>query len=186
MPKTKKSNQLVLDITRATRTIYFFIAFFAVSIVIFDSGNLITKEAVVQRWSILTALLVVNTAVWFFNASNNKSITTQKALVGLLVLTLISMAGLVTYWERGMASTSTILYAVPLLVAAIAKNRHALLATATLSAGTYCFASVKYFNDFFNEGFRIQLWGNLVLISGIIFTCAWLIMIIANLRHDSQ
>jgi len=186
MPKTKKNTQLAFDITRATRTLYFFIAFFAASIVIFDAGNLITREAVIQRWSVLTALLVANTCVWFYNSSENRSVSVRTALVGLLVIVLIAMSGLITYWERGMASTSTILYVVPLLVVATIKNRHALLATATVSAAAYCFSAVKYFNDFFNEGFRIQLWGNLVLISGIIFTCAWLIMIIAGLRKDSQ
>jgi uncharacterized membrane protein YgdD (TMEM256/DUF423 family) len=91
-----------------------------------------------------------------------------------------------TYWERGMASTSTILYALPLLVVAIAQNRHALMATAVLAAGTYAFAAVKYFNDYFNEGYRIQLWGTIVLVGGSIVVSSWLIMIIAGLRKDSK
>jgi len=176
----------MLLVTRVSRTIYFFIAFYALSIVIFDSGNLITKEAVVQRWTLATVLLVVNTVAWFLSSQRRHAVNTQRILIAIVVFTLIGFAGYMTYWERGMASTSTILYVLPLLVAATAKNRHALLATATLSAGTYCFAAVKYFNDFFNEGFRIQLWGNLAFYTGAIFTCAWLIMIVAGLRQDSQ
>lgn len=182
---SKLKADISYKLTRATRTIYFLIAFFAASIVIFDSGNLITKEAVVDRWSIATALLVINTITWFICSQRDKP-TINSILITVLSLSLIGFAGLVTYWERGMASTSTILYVFPLLVVAIARNRHALLAVATLSVATYCFAAVKYFNDYFNEGYRIQLWGNLVLYSGIIFACAWLIMILTNLRQDSK
>jgi len=60
------------------------------------------------------------------------------------------------------------------------------MATAGLCAGTYAFSAVKYFNDYFNEGYRVQLWGNIVLYTGTILICAWLIMIVANLRQDSK
>jgi hypothetical protein len=71
-------------------------------------------------------------------------------------------------------------------VTAISKNRHALQAVTILAAGTYAFAAVKYFNDFFNEGFRIQLWGTILIVTVSIFTCSWLIMNIAGLRRDSK
>lgn len=187
MKKTtsKIPNDVQLSLTRATRTIYFFIALFMLSIVIFDSGNLITRESIIDRWTIVTILLIINTFVWF-GASQKWPLSTRKLPIGLLAASLLLFAGFMTYWERGMASTSTILYALPLLVIAIAKNRHALIATAVLCAGTYAFASVKYFNDYFNEGYRIQLWGTIVLISGSILTVSWLIMIISGLRKDSK
>lgn len=84
-----------------------------------------------------------------------------------------------------MASTSTIMYALPLLTIATLRSRHALLATAALCAGTYAFAAVLYFKTFFNEGYRIQLWSTMLLYIGAIFVITWLIMIIANLRKDS-
>ena len=174
-----------LSLTRATRTIYFFIALYMLSIVIFDSGNLITRESIIDRWTLVTVLLVVNTFVWF-GASQKWPFLTIKIPVALLTLTLIVFAGFMTYWERGMASTSTILYALPILVIAIAKNRHALMATTILAAGTYAFASVRYFNDYFNEGYRVQLWGTIVLVGGLIVTVAWLTMIITGLRRDSK
>ena len=181
MAKRKVKDEIT--VTRVTRTIYFFLAVFALSIVIFDSGNLITREAVIDRWQLATGLFIINTIIWYVAAQKQSN---KGLLVLILTLALIVFAGFMTYWERGMASTSTILYVLPLLVIATLKNRHALLATAALSAGMYSFAAVKYFNDFFNEGFRIQLWGNMILIAGIIFTCAWLIMILTGLRHDSK
>jgi uncharacterized membrane protein YgdD (TMEM256/DUF423 family) len=189
MLKRKKAEsnsvELQLALTRATRTIFFFIAIFMLSIVVFDSGNLITRESIIDRWTLVTVLLVVNTFVWF-GASQKWPLATRKLPVTLLSLTLLLFAGFMTYWERGMASTSTILYALPILVIAIAKNRHALQATAILAVGTYAFASVKYFNDFFNEGYRIQLWGSIILVGGSIVTLSWLTLIIAGLRKDSK
>jgi len=188
MPKPiKKSTKIAytqVDVTRITRTLYFFIGFFALSIVIFDSGNLINREAVIDRWTIATLLLIINTTVWFVASKSIRSL--QGLLVSLLSATLLAFAGFLTYWENGMDSSSTILFVLPLLVIATLKNRHALLATATLSAGTYAFATVKHFNDFFNEGYRVELWGKMLLYSAVIFTSAWLIMILTGLRHDSK
>ncbi len=156
-----------------------------ISIVIFDSGNLITRESVIDRWTIATILLIINTFVWFIAVQKIPN-STKTVTVYLLTATLLIFAGLSTYWERGMASTSTIFYILPILVIAILKNRHALLATAILSIGTYSFAVVKYFNDYFNEGYRIQLWGSIIIVGTTILTATWLIMILTGLRKDSN
>lgn len=186
MKKSNKKLSPSLILTRVTRTIYFALAFYALSIVIFDSGNLITRESIINRWLIFTLILIVNTFAWYI-ASQKNNLLNRPALITMFISVIfVIFAGLTTYWERGMASTSTIFYALPLLIVATLKNRHALLAIATLSAGTYAFSTVKYFNDYFNEGYRIQLWGSIVLYAGVIFTCSWLIMIITGLRHDSE
>jgi hypothetical protein len=185
MASKKSAEEFQLSITRVTRTIYFFIVMYMISIVMFDSGNLITRESIIDRWTIITILLVINTFVWFITVqkipASSKSIT-----VYILTAALLVFAGFSTYWERGMASTMTILYVLPILVIATLKNRHALIATAILSIGTYAFATVKYFNDYFNEGYRIQLWGTIVLVGASIFTVTWLVMILTGLRHDSN
>jgi hypothetical protein len=155
------------------------------TIVIFDSGNLITRESIINRWTLVTVLLVVNTIAWYA-ASQSLNLNIKKLAIPLLAITLIAFAGFTTYWERGMASTSTIFYALPILVIAMAKNRHALQAVTILAMGTYAFAAVKYFNDFFNEGYRVQLWGSIVLVCATIITISWLTMNISGLRRDSK
>ena len=186
MTKVNSKPSIQLTATRVTRTVYFLLGFYVLSIIIFDSGNLITRESVINRWLLASSVFLVNTLAWYIASQKPNFFHKPVSGIYLLTVSLLVLAGYMTYWERGMASTSTILYVLPLLVIATLKSRHALLATAALSAGTYAFASVKYFNDFFNEGYRIQLWGNLLLYGGIIFTCAWLIMILTGLRHDSR
>ena len=185
MTKKQLQPSSSLLLTRVTRTVFFFAFFYGLSIVIFDSGNLITREAVIDRWTLLTILLVGNSLAWLL-VSQLKQKSVKNLLTAALAIGLLLFAGFMTYWERGMASTSTLFYVLPLLVIATLRNRHALQATAALSATTYAFAAVKYFNDFFNEGFRIQLWGSIVLYGGTIFVCAWLIMTLTDLRHDSR
>jgi hypothetical protein len=183
----KKQESYSLTLTRVSRTLLFFSAVLAVSIIIFDSGNLITREAVIDRW-VLTTVVFVSAAIAWFMASLGglEKPTLHASVIFLITLILIGAAGFMTYWERGMASSSTILYVLPLLVIATLKNRHALLTATALSAGTYALATVLYFNTYFNEGYRVQLWGNIVLYTGIILVCGWLIMILTGLRHDSR
>jgi len=186
MAKKKRATKTTgISLTRITRTIYFAVAIYALSIIIFDAGNLITREVVIQRWTLASIMLLINTLVWFMASIDHKHLTNHLA-VYILTAGFITFAGYSTYWERGMASTSTLFYVLPLLVIATLKNRHSLIATAVLTAGTYAFAAVKYFNDFFNEGYRIQLWGHIVLYCGMIMVSAWLLMIVADLRHDSK
>lgn len=181
----KKSTQSTsYSLTRASRTVYGLLGILALATILFDSGNLITREAVIDRWTALFILFVVNTIAWFM--ASEGTVFSKKILTVLLSIALLGFAGAMTYWERGMASTSTILYALPLLVIATLKNRHALLAMTALSVATYAFASVKYFNDYFNEGYRIQLWGSIVMYSGLFAVVAWLIMILTGLRKDSE
>jgi hypothetical protein len=185
--KKKKSTNKpqVNSLTRVTRSIYFALGFYVLSIIVFDSGNLITRDAVIDRWTLATGLLAINTVIWYIASQTGIKQNKQHIATYILTTTLLIFAGFTTYWERGMASTSTIFYVLPLLVIATIKNRHALLTTAIVSSATYGYAGVKYFNDFFNEGYRVQLWGHLVLYVGMIFTVTWLIMVIAGLRKDS-
>lgn len=183
--KTKKSPKIILPsrLTQLTRTLYFFIAIFALSIVLFDAGNLLTKEAVVNRWVLATVLFVMNTIAWLVAAQKPRM---ESIGIYALAVTSLIFAGYMTYWERGMASSSTLLYVLPILIVATMKNRHAIIATAALSGATYSLAAVKYFNDFFNEGYRVQLWGNIVLYAGSLIAFSWLLLIVAGLRRDSN
>ncbi len=184
-PKKQKQHQTSgVSLARLTRGVYILLGFYALSIIIFDAGNLITRETVVDRATLAFVLVVLNSVAWY--ASSEKSIAAKNIFTYLITIALIAFAGFTTYDERGMASTSTIFYVVPLFAIATLRNRHALITTTVLTAATYAFSAVKYFNDNFNEGYRIQLWGSITLYGGVIIACAWLIMVLADLRSNSN
>ncbi len=183
---TKKTNKasLQLNTLRVARTGFAYVGVFLLATIIFDSWNLLPKELVGRRWTAATLLLVVTSAVWYFARRKEKA-SYYTALVFVLAASQIVFASFNVYWERGMASTLPILFVIPILTAAALKKRVALLTVTTLSAAAYSASIVTYFFDNYGEGYRIQLWGQVFFVSAMLFVVAWLIMIAANLRHDS-
>ena len=171
--------------TRVSRINFFFIALYAASIIVFDSGNLITREAVGQRWYFVVVLLIINTKVWYLARRVNSALL-QKILVWILILTELVFAGFMTYWERGMASMSTLLFALPVVTSGILLSRTATLATSVFALATYSLAAMKYFNDFFNEGYRLQLYGQIAFYGGVFLVIAWVVNILTGVNKNSQ
>jgi len=162
------NNQLV----KFAHTSYFFCAIYVAYIVTADSGNLIPRDIIIQRWSGLTALILVTTIVWYVLHETKSKKKHVYAIIALALMQLI-LAGLTTYWERGMASTSTLMYALPLITIASLNAPRLLTASAIAASATYALAIVVYFNAFFNEGFRIQLWSQMLLTIGLIFVARY-------------
>jgi hypothetical protein len=185
MPQKKSVESLRLAILRLTRTTYLFIALSALAVVLFDAGNVYERTVVSGRFAFLAALLVINTLVWHLAKRLTSELQLQALVWPLIIAELITISFIV-YWERGMASQSTLLYAIPIASSAVLKSRVALLTTASFSVASYTFSAVKYFNDYFNEGYRIQLWAQVVLYSGLFFILVWLIMIATGIRKDQQ
>jgi len=189
MPKHKKikskNSKLQIDVLRVTRTGFAFIVVFLLTTIIMDSWNLLTHESVGLRWISAGLLLVVNTAVWYF-ARCKSTRRYYTGLVMTLVVSQIIFATMNIYWERGMASALPIIFAVPILTAGALKRRTALLTATVLSAGAYSTSVVVYFTSNYGEGYRIQLWAQIFFFSGLFFVIAWLAMVLAGLRHDSE
>lgn len=187
LPKksTSKKVNLQVNTLRVCRTGFAFVGVYLLTTIIFDSWNLLPKEAVGRRWMAAVALLVINTAIWYF-ARKKSSSSYYTTLIMTLVISQIVFAGINIYWERGMASVSAILFVVPILTAGALKKRTAILTATILSAAAYSAATVGYFFENYGEGYRIQLWGTVFFVSGLMFVIAWLAMILAGLRHDSE
>lgn len=195
MPKQKKSPKKPLppqqesddlEVTRITRTLFFVVFTLLAFIVISDAWNLILREKIVWLVGGSVLLFVVTVIIWMLAGTAKKSRVSTLSYRMALVASLVLLAGLFTYNERGMASTSTPLYVIPILVAATLRNRHILIGTALLSIATYFYSTVAYFNLNFNEGYRVELYSKLVLFIGLILCITWLTMILAGLRKDSK
>jgi len=172
-----KTNAIQHVAQRVTRTHFLFIGAYMASIVIFDSWNLISHEAVGRRWLAAGLLLAGNTILWYLAHNELTRGSAYKTIILGLILFDIIFIGFNVYWERGMASNMVALFAIPILSSALLKSRTTMLATATLCTAAYSTAAVKYFNDYYGEGFRVELYGTVAFYSAIFFVLVWLLLI---------
>lgn len=172
----KQTNTII----RAARAHFALTLALAAYIIVADASKLLAPEAVLQRWKYCLGLLVVSTVVWFLARSRKDRRVPQKSLLGLLIVADIAIASLIIYADRGMASLAVALYALPIATAALTYSRSALLTTASLSTAAYAFANIKYFVDFFNEGYKVQLYSTIGFYSATFFILAWLLIMVVQ------
>jgi hypothetical protein len=170
----KKAKQAVLSplyITKLAKIQFSLVAVFAVYIIIFDSGNVLTREAVYHHWILEALLLAISSLFWVCTKKAPARVTFVVLLV-CIAMQLV-LAGYSTYWERGMASMSTILYALPIASMALSGSRTYTVGTSLFAAAVYITACTKYFYDYFNEGYRVQLYGQLFFFSALFLLLGW-------------
>lgn len=128
-------------------------------IIIFDSGKLIPPEVVLQRWLATAVFAAIVTAIWYASRDATMRDDVAKRLLGSLVVADIAIASVNVYTQRGMASRAVMLYAIPIIVAAAINRQSAIMASAVLSAAAYLATCVAYFVLHFNEGYKLELYG---------------------------
>lgn len=179
MADVSRPNELLPKLARYN---FYFLAALSLFTIIFDGGNVLARQAIYYRWMITAALFVVFVLFWI----TVKKSPSKNVIFGSLVLCVLAelaLAGFMTYWERGMASTSTILYMMPIASIAYAKSRTYTVGVSLMASATYIGASTKYFYDFFNEGYRVQLYGEIFFYSAVFLIGGW---IVANLAHAAK
>lgn len=154
-----------------------YVLVYMLSIVVFDSWNLLTHETVLQRWTLAGVFLVINTIIWYLCKIRFNNQNIYKMLIVLLLLVDILFAAVNVYWQRGMASKAVILFTVPIISAAVVRSRSLLLAITSLSGAAYSIACVRYFYENYGQGYRVELYGELAMYVGIYFVLTWLLMI---------
>ncbi len=165
-------SDLRLSVIRVARLHFIYAALFAVQIVIYDAWKLIDPATVLRRWIMTALLLVVTTAVWYLARGKVGDNALYKRLVFALILIDIAVASFSVYTQRGMAARAVMLYIVPLLVATVLKSRSAIFATAALSVAAYTSSAVAYFVLNFNEGYKIELYGEVGFYCVLMFILA--------------
>lgn len=157
--KSEISSSLRPTAIRLARLHFWYVGLLAMQVMIYDVWKLIAPEAVMQRWVVTAFLLVVSSVVWYLAKVSKASSSVFSTIICLLVVADIIVATFSVYNQRGMASRAVALYAIPLIVAAALKNRAAVFATALISVAAYISAAVSYFVLNFNEGYKIELYG---------------------------
>jgi hypothetical protein len=186
MKKAKSSNWLHAGVWRVSRLHFIYAIVLIAQTVIYDAWKLITPDAVLRRWYVTAGLLFVTTVVWYIARNKVQSANVCKLLVAALVLTDIAVASFNVYTQRGMASRAIMLYAIPLIVSAVLMSRSALFATAALSVVAYTTTAVAYFVLNFNEGYKIELYGEVGFYSVMLFLLASMLWIVVRAKRGDR
>jgi hypothetical protein len=188
MPKKQTAGQaswLQNSAISLGRVHFFLVALYMFNIILSDAWNLIARDLVWQRWCMAAVMLIVTTMIWYFARANVKSAGLYRGLILGFVLMDIALASFTIYTERGMASRGVMLYAIPIIVAAITLNRSAIYGTAALSTATYILTATRYFYVYFNEGYKVELYTTLMFYSGGFFILAALCWLVVRTRYDT-
>lgn len=172
MSKNEKQSRLQYSLVRVARLHFLLVALFVVQIIIYDAWKLIAPTAVLNRWLVSVGLLVVTTVVWYLAKHHSGNTAILKKLVFVLIMADIAAISFNVYTQRGMASRAVALYAIPIIVSAILFSRAALLATASLCVAAYTTTALSYFVWNFNEGYKIELYGEVGFYSVLFFVLA--------------
>src|SRR5690606_10929252 len=92
-----------------------------------------------------------------------------------LILADILIASFSVYTQRGMASRAVLLYIIPILVAASLGKRVVLFGAALLGIAAYTTTAIMYFVLNFNEGYKVELYGEIGFYSAIFLLVASLL-----------
>lgn len=148
--------------------------------IIYDAGKLITPELVLKRWAIISVLALTASVCWYL-ARLNSNMTVIRNLVWALIAADFIVASFSIYTQRGMASRAVLLLILPILTAAALQRKGAIFLTSVAAAVVYTVTAVAYFVLNFNEGYKLELYGEIGFYSAILLATgaiAW-----ALVRH---
>ena len=183
--KQKHPHWLKNSLVRVAKVHFLLILAYVAQIIAYDASKLITPQVVLQRWYAAAALTGVVVAVWYLARSKVNNISTYKLLTWVLILADISFAVFNVYTQRGMASRAVVLFLIPIIISAILLSRVALFTTAILCVAAYTSASVAYFVNYFNEGYKIELYGEILFYSSIFMAAALALWAVIKSKHHS-
>lgn len=172
------TNHLPRNGTSRVAAAHVWLAFLlAVQIFVYDAWALITPEAVVWRWLIAAGLFGVSLAVWY--ASRVRPHTSDKLLMWLIAADVL-VASFSVYTQRGMAARAVALYSVPIIISALFGKSSAIFGTAAVCVVAYIVTTASYFVLNFNEGYKVELYGEVSFYSILFLILAVLVWAVAR------
>ena len=180
MTKPKQSKRLNNNLVRIAKIHFFLVFAYIVQIIAYDSSKLITPDVVLKRWYAVAALCAVTALIWYLARDRASTTVNYKLLAWLLIAADIAFAAFNVYSQRGMASRAVFLFVIPILVSAVLMSRVALFAVAIISMCAYTTASVAYFVNNFNEGYKVELYGEILFYSALLIVVSALLWPVVN------
>lgn len=156
--------------------------FLVAQIVAYDAAKLITPEMVLKRW-IFTGFFILAAIVCWYLARLNNTRTVIRNLAWLLIAVDLVFAAFSVYTQRGMSSKALVLFVLPIIVAAAVKRLGMIMVVAAASAIIYTTTAVAYFVINFNEGYKIQLYGEIGFYAALLLIFGWLLWALVRTKH---
>lgn len=183
--KQKSDNHwLRTSVLRITHWHFLYVALLIGQAILYDASKLITPDVVLKRWLVATMLLAVTAVVWFLTKGKLSTSTVfYKCLVFALIVADIIVASFNIYTQRGMSSRAVLLYVIPIIISAILMSRVALFATAILCIAAYTATAQAYFVLNFNEGYKVELYGETGFYSASFLILAGLLWTVIRLKR---
>lgn len=180
-----ETSSLRTDLIRLSKVHFVYAGVTIAQIILYHTSKLITPELVKQRWMITAGLLFVTILVWYAASTKKHSTHLYRWLILALISVDITVAAFSVYTDRGFASQSVLLFIIPIVVSAVLKSRAALFATAAVCIAVYSTTALKYFVDFFNEGYSAELYGEVGFYSAIFLVIASMLAAVLHTRQKS-
>ena len=179
MAKALYNPALKVRLRRVAGIHFLYIIALIAQLIAYDAGKLIEPVVVLRKWAVITLLIVVVAVIWYWVQMKNVTQNTLHKLAFTLITTDIFIASFHVYLQRGMASKAVFLYVIPLIVAACLQRKSALIATSLVCIAAYTLSSIAYFVLNFNEGYKLELYGEIGFYSGMLLFVSlalWLIV----------
>lgn len=180
------SDWLQTGVIRLCRVHFYLLGVYALYIIASDATHLITPVLVYKRWLATALLLSLVGAVWYAARNAQKTANYYRFLIYAVIAADIAFAGFNVYTQRGMASRAVLLFAIPIIVSSLLLSRVAVFLTAILSTAVYVLSAVKYFVDFFNEGYKAELYIEVGFYVGMFFVLAALLSTIIRFQSSEK
>ncbi len=165
---------------RVSRIHFGLVLAYGIQIVVYDAWHVLAPEVVMWRWLALSALMTAVAGVWYLSHNKQNDIPSLKRLLALLLLADVFFASFNVYTQRGMASRAVLLFLVPVIASTILLSRAALFATATLSSAIYVTTAIVYFTMNFNEGYKTELYSEVLFYSFVFFLSAAILSVVVR------
>ena len=178
MPKQKQlsyANWLQISANRVGKLLLVALGLYAGMTILYDAFNLITPDRLLLRWILTASAVTIVGVAWYISRSERSRLLHHQYAHYVYIGTMILFAASNVYLERGMASKSVFLFLIPLVVSTQLLRRSALYLTALLSTAAYSLAMIWYFVNNPAEGYKVELYGEMIFYSVLFFCMAALL-----------
>lgn len=185
-----RSNKYDADLYTSSKLISVISIFFAFAFVGFMSANqawgLQTQEVLNIQWIGLAISTIVFIILAVLAFRPKKSYAYYVSVLLLQSITYIILISVIVYYQRGMASNAIVLYCLPLISVMISRTAVAIFAVSVASILGYALAILKYFQDYPSEGYRIELYGQMLFYAFIMLLIAYVAKIALDYLDSIQ